>query len=230
MLSVSIATPINISLGKVCFILPVLGVDKGQNSCSISTGLTAKNTVAGTTVCCFIRMPGSNLPGQVVQKVLADIVFVSWFVQMGNPLNSFIQQSNQMRESVTEKAANTHQHINTRPSQFFKGNNCNSFDTAIFSLPNRAHPKQGKTLGNIISMSAHSTRAPNAQTDALGVTAFFGLITSNQLIGQLSADPPGCLAGDGLGIDRVKVASGGQNVGHTARWGAGWACRNIASL
>ena len=70
-------------------------------------------------------------------------------------------------------------------------------------------------MGDVVAMGAHHRSAPHHHAHHLGVGPFLLEVLVQQGLGQLLAHLPGGGGGDGVGVHRVEVAAGGQDVGHT---------------
>ena len=135
-----------------------------------------------------------------------------------------------MRKSVAKETADADGHVNAGPAELPQWNHLHAHQTPVFLLPDGPHPEQGQHFGHIIPVGAHGAGSPDADADGFRIGSRLFLVALKDLAGQLLANLPGGGRRQGARVNRVKVATGGQHVGHAARRRAARSGRNIFTL
>src|SRR5262249_25091917 len=105
-------------------------------------------------------------------------------------LDSLVQERDKVRKSVAKKTTDADSHVNARPTQFFQRDDLHSHQAPVFTLPHGTHAKQREDLGHVIAVRAHGARSPNADADALRISAVLFYVASETFAGQLLTDLP----------------------------------------
>ena len=119
-----------------------------------------------------------------------------------------------------KKPGDAHGDVDPGPAQLRDGHDLEALDPAGVLVPDGADAEQGQRLGDVVALGAHVGGAPHDEPDGAGVVAGLGQVALDQPVGQGHADVPRQRRRDGLGVDGVEVAAGGQHVGAAAGGGA----------
>ena len=155
-----------------------------------------------------------------------DVIILRGFVLRGGQLYGLIQQIYQIGESVAEKPADADGDVDAGAAQLGQRYDRQARHAAAFRLPYRADAEQVQDLGEVVAVGSHSGRSPYHQAHHFGVGAFLRQVLVQQRCGQLLAGFPSGRGGDGLGVNGIEIASGGQDVRHSAGGGAAGAGRH----
>ena len=121
-----------------------------------------------------------------------------------------------MGEGVAEEARDPQRDVDAGPAELGQRDRCQARDPARLVVPHRPHAQQGEGLGGVVAAGAHGGRAPQHEADGAGRGARLGDVALDQGGRPAPADLPRQGRGQGLGVDRVEVATGGQDVGGAA--------------
>ena len=176
---VGISAPSSVHLGQVLHGFPVPFVQRCQNSCSVSSRLTAEDPVHGSGPCiatggvgtCLLALAGGG-PGQVLAQMLDDEVILGSLVLGCRQLHGLVQQVYKVGEGVPEETADTHGDVYTGMAQLFSWYDLDPQYSAALRLPYRPNTQKVQNLGDIISMGAHGRRSPHDHTHHLRVGPF----------------------------------------------------------
>ena len=143
----------------------------------------------------------------------SNLIFVLVVFCMGSHFNRSVNKEQAGSCDVPQLPARLYYHIDTRASQFFRGDEFQIRNTAE-SIPQRFHTQHIEYLGDSGSFRLDELAAPQRIAyftgNAIIVPAFIHL---DCIICQLYAFLPCRLAWGSLCIDSVEVASGRQGIG-----------------
>ena len=162
--------------------------------------------------------------------MLAHEVLVQGLVEGHHLGHRFVQQADQVRERVPEKAADADGHVDARAAQFGQGDDLHPQQAAVFPLPDGPHAHQGQHLGHIIPVRAHVAGAPHADGHTFRVRARLAAVAFDNLPRQLLAHLPRGHRRHGTRVHRVEVAAGRQDVRVPPRRRAAGARRHKTAL
>ena len=146
------------------------------------------------------------------QGVLAHVVALDRLVEPGDQRHGVVEQGHERREGVAEEARDAHGDVDPRAPELVERHGLEPDHAARLGVPDRAHAEQREDLARVVAVGAHRRRAPHDDPDRLGVRAVLVEVAAQQRVGQPAPDVEGEVAGQRLGIDRVEVAPGRQDV------------------
>ena len=162
--------------------------------------------------------------------MLDDVVVLRRFVQRRRQFHSFVKQVDQVGKGVAEEPADADGDIDARAAQLLQRDDLQAHNPAALGLPSGTNAQQVQDLGNVVAMGAHRRGAPYHQAHHLGVGPLILQVLVQKGLGQLFSSLPRGRRRDGLGVDRVEVPAGGQDVGHSAGRCATGTGRHILSV
>ncbi len=205
---IRIAAPVDIGLGEVGIDLPILFLDQRQNAGTVTARLGAEDAITGATGCLILRQSLADPFAQFGEIMLAHEVLRQRLVQLDDGIDCVIDQIDQLRECIAEKAADARCYIDARAFQFRKRNHFDAGQLSIFRSPHRTHTEQRQNLRHVIAMRAHRAGAPDTDGDAFRIVAGFAHMARQHFMRQLRSDAPGRLRRHAARIDRVEIAPG----------------------
>lgn len=201
---VRVAAPHRVHLGEVGVGAPVAGVDQGEETGAVRARLGAEDAGGGAAPVAVL--------GGVLVGVRADVVAVGGLVQLGHRAHRVVDQAHDVRERVPEEAGDADRDVDARPAQLLQAHHVETGHAARGVVPDRAAAEQREDLGDVVALGAHRGRAPDRQTDGLGVLARVLQVPLHQGVGERLPDLPTQPGRDRLGVDGVEVATGRQDV------------------
>ena len=167
----------------------------------------------------------------VFEIMLADKVLFGGFVGVHGERERFVEEANQVREGVAEETADAHDDVDPRATEFGEGNDFDARKATAFALPDGTDAKEREDLGDVVPLGSHGAGAPDVDTDRFRIFFRFGNEAPfDDFAGQFLADSPGSLGRECARIDRVEVATRGEDVGHSARGGTAGASGDVAAV
>ena len=190
---VGVPAPVHEHFGEVGVGLPVSFLNQIQNARAVRAGRTAEHAVHGAGLGLLGRQV-SKAAFQFGQVMLAREVVLRVFVGVHGQRKSLVQQRDQVREGVPEKAADPHRHIDARAAQFVQGHQLHVFQAAALRVPHGFHAQQREDLRQVIPLCPHVACPPHADGDVFGVLPFrFLQVAFQHFTRQVLPDRPGHL-------------------------------------
>ncbi len=205
--TVGIPAPGDIGAGQVVLRLPALFVDQRLQTRPVSARHGAEHPVG--------RHPQRVVPAQCHRVLLdpgGERVVGRRFVQGGHGAHGGIEQVDQARKGVAEKARDTQRHVDAGTTEDGDGQNLEPGDPAGRAVPLRLDPQQGEGLGDVVAARAHVGRAPGGNRDGFRPVAVVLGVTFDQQARGLPAQLPGGRGRHRAGVDGIEIAPRGQHV------------------
>ena len=149
--------------------------------------------------------------------MLAHKVVFKALIQCCHLLHCLIQPANCSRQRVAEQAADASRNINAWTLQLIERNNLYACHLQGSLLPNRTHAHQAHKFRHTLTIRAHVIGCPQQNAHAFRITAFFRHEFVNHILRHLRTNLPRYRCRQQLRINAVKIASGRQNLGTSAR-------------
>ena len=149
--------------------------------------------------------------------MLAHKVVFKALIQCCYLLHCLIQPANCSRQRITKQTTDASGNINTRALQLIEGNNLNALNLQRSLLPNGAHTHQAHKLCHALTVRAHVIGCPQQNTNTFGITPFLRHKLVDYVLCHLRTDFPRYGSRQQLRVNAVKIASGRQNLGTSAR-------------
>src|SRR4051812_29314899 len=77
-----------------------------------------------------------------------------------------------MGEGITEEAGDAADDVDARVAELGERDDLEADDASALHLPARPHAEQRQYLCDVVALRAHRTRAPDRDTDGVGVATF----------------------------------------------------------
>ena len=149
--------------------------------------------------------------------MLAHQVVFKALIQCCHLLHCLIQPANCSRQRITEQTTDASGNINTWTLQLIKRNNLDACHLQGSLLPNRTHAHQAHKFRHTLTIRAHVIGCPQQNTNTFGITPFLRHKLVDYVLCHLRTDFPRYGSRQQLRVNAVKIASGRQNLGTSAR-------------
>ncbi len=135
-----------------------------------------------------------------------------------------------MRERVPEEPGDPDGDVDARAPQLRQSYHLEPGHPARGLVPHRTAAQQRQDLRDVVALGAHRRGAPDREPHGLRVLAGVLEIPGDQRVREGLADLPTEPGGNGLGVDRVEVPAGRQDVDQSACRRTGRARRDVTAV